>query len=118
MSWPAGHTIFKQGEAGSDLFLVLKGRASVYLTTAGPNIRLITFAPGSVFGELAILDQGRRAATVVADEDMEAFALSAAAFAELGEREPEVAIKLLTALGRELSDRLRRANRTIHELET
>ena len=42
----------------------------------------------------------------------------AAAFGGLGEREPEVAIKLLTALGRELSDRLRRANRTIHELKT
>ncbi len=118
MNWPARHTIFRQGDPGSDLFLVIKGRASVYLTTEGANIRLITFAPGSVFGELAILDQGRRAATVTADEDMEAFALSAAAFGELGEREPEVAIKLLTALGRELSDRLRRANRTIHELET
>ena len=117
VDWPADHVVFKQGDSGSNLFLVSRGRASVYLTTEAGRVRLITFAPGSVFGELAILDQGPRSATVTADEAVTAFSLSKEAFEVLRERHSEVAIKLLAALARELSDRLRRANLTIRQLE-
>ena len=48
---------------------------------------------------------------------MSAFSLGNDAFATLREREPAVAIKLLSALGRELSFRLRSANMTIQQLE-
>ena len=114
---PADHIVFKQGDPGSDLFLVTRGHASVYLTTEAGRVRLVTFAPGSVFGELAILDHGPRSATVTADEPMAAFSLSTGAFASLRDRDPDVAIKLVSALARELSDRLRRANLTIRQLE-
>lgn len=117
VKWNAGQVIFQEGDPGSDLFFVTRGRASVYLRSDGGNIRLVTFAPGTVFGELAILDRGNRSATVIADEDVTAFGLSLAAFDTLRKDEPDIAIKLLSALGRELSDRLRRANRTIHQLE-
>ena len=114
---PADHIVFTQGDPGSDLFLVTRGHASVYLTTEVGRVRLVTFAPGSVFGELAILDHGPRSATVTADEPMAAFSLSTTAFASLRDRDPDVAIKLVSALARELSDRLRRANLTIRQLE-
>lgn len=117
VKWNAGQVIFQEGDPGSDLFFVTRGRASVYLRSEGGNIRLVTFAPGTVFGELAILDRGPRSATVIADEDVTAFGLSLAGFDTLRKDEPDIAIKLLSALGRELSDRLRRANRTIHQLE-
>lgn len=117
VKWNAGQVIFKEGDPGSDLFLVTRGRASVYLWAGGGNIRLVTFAPGTVFGELAILDRGPRSATVIADEDLTAFGLNLTGFEALRKNEPDIAIKLLSALGRELSDRLRRANRTIHQLE-
>ena len=117
VDWPADHVVFKQGDPGASLYLVSRGRASVYLSTDAGRVRLVTFAPGSVFGELAILDQGPRSATVIADETMTAFSLGIAEFADLRERDPEVAIKLLSALARELSDRLRRANMTIRQLE-
>jgi sulfate permease, SulP family len=117
VDWPADHVVFKQGDPGSDLFLVTRGHASVYLTTEAGTVRLATFAAGSVFGELAILDHGPRSATVTADQPMAAFRLSTKAFAALCELDPHVAIKLVSALARELSDRLRRANLTIRQLE-
>ena len=117
VSWPPGHVIFRQGDPGTALFLVTKGRASVHIRHADAAIRLVTFVPGTVFGELAILDRGPRSATVTADEDMVAFSLSGESFDALREAEPAVAIKLLSALGRELSVRLRSANLTIQQLE-
>jgi CRP-like cAMP-binding protein len=85
---------------------------------AKANIRLATFSPGTVFGELAILDRQARSATVVADEDLVCYALTTADYAALAEKQPSIAIQLIAAIGRELSGRLRSANRTIHQLET
>ncbi len=116
---PRGKIIFREGDPGTELFIVTKGRASAYLNQAnGGDIRLATFAPGTVFGELAILDAGPRSASVVADDDVICYVLSDEQFASLAKDAPAVAIKLLSGLGRELSRRLRRANQTIHQLET
>ena len=113
-----GSIVFSEGDPGNDLFIITKGTASAYIhQPEGGDIRLVTFAPGTVFGELAILDPGPRSATVVADEDLVTHALGGKDFAALSAEVPAVAIKLLASLGRELSRRLRRANRTIHQLE-
>jgi CRP-like cAMP-binding protein/anti-anti-sigma regulatory factor len=115
---PRGAVIFQQGDIGSELFIVTGGTASAYLhQPAGGDIRLVTFAPGTVFGELAILDAGPRSASMIADSDLVAYALSAANFAELSRDAPAIAIKLLASIGGELSGRLRRTNRIILQLE-
>ncbi len=117
--FPRGKIIFREGDPGSELFIVTKGRTSAYLNLInGGDIRLATFAPGTIFGELAILDTGPRSASVVADDDVICYVLSEQQFAALAKDAPAVAIKLLSGLGRELSRRLRRANQTIHQLET
>ena len=65
-----------------------------------------------------MLDAGVRSATVIADENIVCYGLGAADFAAMAAKFPNVAIRLLAAIGRELSGRLRTANRTIHQLET
>jgi MFS superfamily sulfate permease-like transporter/CRP-like cAMP-binding protein len=117
-AYPKGSVVFTEGDPGEELFFLLRGAASAYLQQkGGADIRLVTFAPGTVFGELAILDAGPRSASIRADSDLRCAVLSRADFAALSQRAPDVAIKLLASLGRELSGRLRRANRTIHQLE-
>lgn len=117
-SYPAGTIVFHEGEPSDEVLIVLKGTASAYLERANAaNIRLATFSPGTVFGELAILDHGPRSASVVADSDLVCYALSRADYAELAEKSPSAAILFMAAIGRELSGRLRTANRTIHQLE-
>jgi sulfate permease, SulP family len=112
-------TVFREGDPGDEVLIVTKGAASAYLHLQdGANIRLATFAPGTVFGELAILDQGPRAASVIADGELVCYGMSRADYAALAEKSPAAAIQFMAAIGRELSGRLRTANRTIHQLET
>lgn len=118
VAWPAGHVVFRHGDPGSSLYLVTRGRASVHLRHDDGDIRLVTFAVGAVFGELALLDRGPRSATITVDDDLTGFGLSEASFGELCQQQPDIAIKLLSALGRELSVRIRYANMTIQQLES
>jgi len=113
-----GDVIFREGDPGNEVLIVTKGNASAFLQLPNAKIRLATFAPGSIFGELAILDTGARSATVIADEDLICFGLTTSNFTALAAKSPSVAIRLLAAIGRELSGRLRTANRTIVHLET
>jgi CRP-like cAMP-binding protein len=113
-----GAVVFREGDAGNEVLIVTKGTASAYLQTpGGANIRLATFAPGTVFGELAILDRGPRSASVIADGELVCYGLSSTDYALLAEKSPPAAIQFMAAIGRELSGRLRTANRTIHQLE-
>lgn len=113
-----GSVIFQEGEPGRTLLMITKGTASAYLRLANDEqIRLATFGPGTIFGELALLDQGLRSATVIADDTLICYSLSISDFEKLASEAPSVAIKLLAGLGRELSGRLRVANRTIQQLE-
>ena len=113
-----GAVVFREGDAGDEVLIVTKGSASAYLQLPnGADVRLATFAPGTVFGELAVLDRGPRSATVVADGEFVCYRLSRAGYATLAGQSPQAAIQFITAIGRELSGRLRSANRTIHQLE-
>jgi SulP family sulfate permease len=118
VAWSAGHVVFRHGDPGSAVYLVTQGRASVHLVHDDGDIRLVTFAAGAVFGELALLDRGPRSATITVDEDLTGFGLSEASFSALCQKQPDIAIKLLSALGRELSVRIRYANVTIQQLES
>jgi CRP-like cAMP-binding protein len=117
--YPRGAIVFREGDKSRELFIIARGSASVKLQLAGRERerRLATFAAGTVFGELALLDARPRSASVEADEDLVCYVLSEASFADLVREHHTVAIKVLASLARELSARLRRANQTIYELE-
>jgi MFS superfamily sulfate permease-like transporter/CRP-like cAMP-binding protein len=117
-TYPAAAVIFRESEVGNEVLIITKGIASAYLQIPNTNIRLATFAPGTIFGELAILDEGVRSATVVADTELVCRTLTTSNFAALCAKSPSIAIRLLAAIARELSGRLRTANRTIHQLDT
>ena len=114
-----GKTVFQEGDLGDKVFMIAQGTASVFIKQPnGGTIRLATFATGTVFGELALLDDGVRSASVMANNALICYSLSKKNFAALAKESPPVAIKLILALGRELSSRLRTANRTIYQLES
>jgi MFS superfamily sulfate permease-like transporter len=114
-----GDIVIKEGDTDRSLFMISKGTASVKVRLAGQDRekRLASFSPGAVFGEVALLDEEPRSATVIADEELVCYVLDDARFRALTREHPSIAIKLLANLSRELSRRLRKANAMISQLE-
>ena len=119
-SYRGGEAVIKEGNQDRSLFLIAKGTASVRIDLGGPNRskRLATFSPGTVFGEVALLDKQPRSATVTADEDVVCYELSEDGFDALTRTHPRIAIHLLMNIGAELSRRLRRSTATVSQLES
>jgi MFS superfamily sulfate permease-like transporter len=114
-----GEVVIEEGSLDRDLFLMSRGTVSVKVDLPGQDRqrRLASFSAGTVFGEVALLDQQPRSATVTADDEVVCYVLSEDAFHALVRDHHAIAIKLLTNLGRELSRRVRRANAMISQLE-
>jgi len=76
-----------------------------------------TVRPGTLFGEMVLLDNGKRSASVIAVENCDCYRLSIACYQQLKTESPDLAMKLLENLGKMFSGRLREANALIRELE-
>lgn len=117
VGFPAGTTIFEQGDAGDSVYFVARGRADIVIDVEHGTSTIHSLRPGSVFGEMAVLDGHARAAGVRAVEPVLCYRLSVADFQALERRHPSAAMKIYTNLCRVFSRRLRAANAMIAELE-
>ena len=86
--YPAGQAVFHQGDPGDRLYLILSGRAQVERTDGGERKILAELMPGQFFGELAILRDAPRNATVAAAEDLEVVSLDGAWFRRAHDQSP------------------------------
>ncbi len=106
-----GETLFHEGDPGTTLHLVAKGRIAVRVTTAMGEMATVELVlPGDVVGELALLSSdGVRGASAVALEPTETLVLDKATFSALRQEDPSVSdflVQLLAARVRRLTDRL------------
>jgi sulfate permease, SulP family len=85
----AGQPLFRRGEAGDAMYLVERGRVTVSLPLVdGRTIRLRSFGPGTIVGEMAVYTQRARSADVCADGPARVRRLSHAALRALEENDP------------------------------
>ena len=108
----AGDTICREGDDGDRMWLLAKGSVSVRLISADGrvNLRIASLSRGTTIGEMALVEQARRSATIVADEHVVAYELLRSGYALLLSEHPVIATKLLSNLSRELARRLRRTS--------
>ena len=106
-TFDAGHVIFREGDNSDTCYVVRTGHArAVREHGDGRTLTLAHFGPGDIFGELAMFDDEKRSATVEALDALDALAILGADMRRLLREHPEIAVKLVIALGR----RLRAAN--------
>jgi CRP/FNR family transcriptional regulator, cyclic AMP receptor protein len=106
-SWGRGEVIFREGDTGDTCYLLRSG--AVLLTREHQDGRMIALAElrsGAMFGELAMFRGETRSATAEAVEDTTAVALLARDVQRLIRNNPDIALKLLAAMG----ERVRRTN--------
>ena len=107
--YEAGSIVLREGDPGDTCYVLQRGRARVTRQHAdGRTITLTNLGPGEIFGELAMFGGEVRSATVEALDDMQAVAILAGDLKRLLNEHPEIAVKLLGALG----EKLREANAT------
>ena len=100
-SYEAGEEIVREGETGTALYIILNGRTRV----EQDGKVLGEMQTGDFFGELALIEEHRRSATVVAEDHTECVLYPAWEFTSLLAEHPEVAVPIMTELIRRLHRR-------------
>ncbi|MBL8967941.1 MAG: cyclic nucleotide-binding domain-containing protein, partial [Spirochaetaceae bacterium] len=97
----AGETVFREGETGSELYIVRSGRIGSYVTLPdGSRREVYDFGPGLLFGEMAIIESEPRSATCYAREASELLVLEGLDFYRLVWEHPVIGVKLLASIAR------------------
>ena len=117
VAFDAGHTLFRQGDAANAAYIIVEGKAEVIVETPGGPVVVAVLGPNDFFGEIAILCDVPRTASVRADTRLVTLRISKELFLRLIKEFPTMAVSIM----RELAHRLDATNnqlRTEHaELE-
>jgi CRP/FNR family transcriptional regulator len=107
-----GTIILREGDPGDTCYVVRSGRVRVTRQHQdGRTITLTNLGPGEIFGELAMFGGEVRSASVEALDDVEALAILADDLKRLLKTHPDIAVKLLGALGAKLREANERISR-------
>lgn len=105
----AGELLFREGAPADGLYVLTRGSVSVLAgaEVAGGGRRFLSFSPGLMLGETAMLDGGGRSASAVADVASELWQLTPEALATLGRETPALAVAVHRNIAVHLAQRLR-----------
>ncbi len=114
-----GETILREGEPGASLFLLSRGWVSGHVGGARlpEAVRLFSYGPGTVFGEMALLSGLARSASVQAETPTLTYELTREALARIAAQVPGIELTLTRNLALELASRVRIQTETIRQLE-
>lgn len=109
---PAGQYLFREGDAGAEMYIVESGSIAI-LRSARGNEPLAVLEPGDFLGEMAVLEDQPRFASALARTDTRLLRIERGAFAELLRQNVEIAVRIM----RKLALRQRRAEQRVSELQ-
>ncbi len=103
LTLPSREELFHRGDPGSQVYVVVSGRLKAFTTSdAGDDVVFDILKPGDVLGEVALLSEGPRTATVVTLDPCELLAVDRRDFLDFLRRHPELALQLLRILAARL----------------
>ena len=111
----AGSVLFRAGDAGDALYFIETGRVRILVHDAdGDEVTLAELSPGDFFGEMAIINGTPRSADARVTQDAHLAVLSREDFLDFVRHNPEVALKMLSAV----AERLRRTDDLLRQRVT
>jgi CRP-like cAMP-binding protein len=109
LDYQAGQDLCKQGDAGDAMYIIMAGEADVLINTPGGEHRVARLGKNSFVGEIAILCDVPRTATVRATGTLTALRISKDLFFRLVGEFPQIAVEIM----RELASRLDRTTKDL-----
>lgn len=112
-SFPKGRTIVAEGEPSQSLYILLSGRAKVQRSdTEGKEVILAVLGPGECFGEMSLIDDAPRSASVITIESCDFMSINKESFKTMMVSSPEISMRIMKGLVK----RLREADKKIETL--
>lgn len=111
MTFKAGETIIEEGDEGSWAFVILSGRVRVLKQTGSGEVILTIMETGQVFGEMALIEDRPRSATVKAETDIKLRVINRQQFNELLKENPSTLVPIMKTL----FERLRQVSEMLAE---
>lgn len=110
-SFVSGEYIFKEGESGNRLYLIVEGEVRISRQIPGSGEEaLAVLKPGALFGEMAVFDRTERSTDAISNGGTRCLTISRSDFELLLDFNRELAYKVLWAVVRLLSGRVRQTN--------
>jgi len=117
--WPEGSMVLEEGERGPRMMVLLEGQAEVIRAdAAGVERRIAVLGPGDVLGEMSLLLDLPRTATVRATTELRVFAMNRSSFDQMVAEHDPAAMRVGLELARVLAERLMSLNERVVELLT
>ena len=108
---PRCATVVKHGTPGDAMFMILEGELRVSLIVSGTEKLLTILQAGEFFGECCLMDHGLRSADVITNSPSTVVRVSTDGFARLMDEAPDIAVRILFAMSKTLTVRIRADNR-------
>lgn len=103
-TFASGATLFREGEAATEAYLIRHGYVSISKMEEGSPVELAMRGPGEIIGEMALIDDNPRSATVTAKGAVEAEVITRKDLKEMLAHTPEPLVKILQQLLQRLRD--------------
>ena len=113
VAYDPGQELFHQGDDGDAAYIIIGGEADIIIETDTGPFTVATFKRNDIVGEIAILCDVPRTATVLVKEKLETLVISKELFYRLILEFPQIAVEIM----RELAQRLERMNTQLRELQ-
>jgi CRP-like cAMP-binding protein len=107
----AGEVIFKEGDTGNLMYVILEGEIEILKSVAGSHKTLSILGKGEFFGEMSLLDDSPRSATAMCSQEAKLLVMSDDQLDSYISSNPDFAVKMI----RNLARRLRGANKLIEQ---
>lgn len=107
----AGEYVFREGELGTEMFILQEGQVEILKLVGGAEEQLAVLEKGDFFGEMSLLEDLPRTATARAITDCKVIRINGSTFDQMLRTKPEIAVRIM----RKLSRRLRQTDQMLRE---
>ena len=107
----AGEYLFREGDLGTEMFILQEGQVEILKTVNGEDEQLAVLDKGDFFGEMSLLEDLPRTASARALVDCKVIRINGATFDQMLRTKPEIAVRIM----RKLSRRLRQTDQMLRE---